>query len=269
MTLPLSIFVIACNEADRLPATLRAVQNLTDDLIVVDSGSTDATKDIAARFGARVFANPWPGYGPQKRFAEDRCRHPWLLNLDADEVVTPELAQEIRGLFEDGGPAADGYEVRIAEIFPGEGKPHRFAYALHPVRLYQRDKGRYADNPVHDRVVFDGSVKIKRLRGLVHHFSVRSLGEQAAKLNAYSDQQVETLEKENRRLASFRILTEFPLAFLKAYFGRRHFLRGLYGVASAMNIAYFRWLRVAKHLERRRLANQKDLTNQKDLGIHE
>src|SRR3954462_15727335 len=95
--LPLSVFIIAQDEADRIGDAIRAVRDLTDDLVVVDSGSSDGTQAVAAALGARVIHNPGPGYGPQKRFAEDQCRHPWLLNLDADEVVPPHLNNEIRG----------------------------------------------------------------------------------------------------------------------------------------------------------------------------
>src|SRR5918998_2158533 len=112
--LPVSVFIIAKNEADRIGDTIRAVRDLTDDLIVVDSGSTDGTQAVAETLGARVIHNAWPGYGPQKRFAEELCRHPWLLNLDADEVVPPDLAAEIRGLFMDGEPGRQAYRIRIA-----------------------------------------------------------------------------------------------------------------------------------------------------------
>jgi glycosyltransferase involved in cell wall biosynthesis len=251
--LPLSIFIIAFNEADRIGATIRAVRDLTDDLIVVDSGSTDGTREVAGELGARVIVNEWPGYGPQKRFAEDQCRHAWLLNLDADEVVPPDLAREISGLFAGQGPQADGYEIRIAEIFPGEKAPHPWGYTLAPVRLYRRDRGRYVDSTVHDRVHFERKPRIVRLKGIIHHFSVRSLGDQIAKLNSYSEQQADDLDLRGKTLNEWRVLTEFPLAFIKAYIGRRHFVRGLYGVSTAMNFAYFRWLRVSKHIERRRV----------------
>ena len=115
---PLSIFIIARDEADRIARTIEAVRALSDDIVLVDSGSTDGTQTIAERLGARVVFNPWPGYGPQKRFAEELCRHDWLLNLDADEVVPPELAAEIAALFAGAGPGADAYKLRIAEIFP-------------------------------------------------------------------------------------------------------------------------------------------------------
>lgn len=246
---PFSIFVIARNEVDRLGDTLRAVRDLTDDLVVVDSGSTDGTQDLARSLGARVIHRDWEGYGPQKRFAEECCRHDWLLNLDADEVVPPNLSAEIRALFEPGPPAADAYTMRIAEMFPGEAKPHPWAYALAPVRLYTRAKGRYSASPVHDRVDLSAGARIGALAGIVHHFSVRSLGDQIDKLNKYSDQQAADLMARGVPASILRLFVEFPANFLKAYIGRRHFVRGVYGFLTAMNYAFSRHLRLAKHYE--------------------
>lgn len=248
---PLSIFIIARDEADRIGRTIEAVRGLSDDIVVVDSGSTDGTQDVAAGLGARVIFNQWPGYGQQKRFAEEQCRHDWLLNLDADEVVPPDLVAEIAALFAAGAPAADAYKMRIAEIFPGEGAPHRFAYALAPVRLYRKSKGRYSPSPVHDRVDLSPGARVAKLKGTVHHYSVRSLGEQMDKLNGYSDAQADDLDSRGATLSVFRLVAEFPANFLKAYIGRRHALRGVYGFMTAMNYAFYRYLRVAKHWERR------------------
>jgi glycosyltransferase involved in cell wall biosynthesis len=248
---PLSIFIIARDEADRIARTIEAVRSLSDDIILVDSGSTDGTREIAAALGVRVIFNEWPGYGQQKRFAEEQCRHDWMLNLDADEVVPPDLAAEIEALFAQGAPPADAYKMRIAEIFPGEGAPHRFAYALAPVRLYRKSKGRYSPSPVHDRVDLAPDARVARLKGTVHHYSVRSLGEQMDKLNGYSDAQADDLDTRGATLSVFRLVAEFPANFLKAYIGRRHALRGVYGFMTAMNYAFYRYLRVAKHWERR------------------
>ena len=247
---PLSIFIIAQNEADRIGRTIEAARALSDDIVVVDSGSTDGTQALAESLGARVIFNSWPGYGQQKRFAEEQCRHDWLLNLDADEVLPPDLVTEIAALFT-RGPAADAYKIRIAEIFPGEKAPHRFAYALAPVRLYRKSWGRYSLSPVHDRVDLQPGTKVGRLKGTVHHFSVRSLGEQMEKLNAYSDAQADDLDARGETLSAFRLVAEFPANFFKAYIGRRHALRGVYGFMTAMNYAFYRYLRVAKHWERR------------------
>lgn len=249
--LPLSVFIIAHNESDRIGATIRAVRDLTDDLVVVDSGSTDGTQALAASLGARVIHNDWPGYGPQKRFAEEECRHEWLLNVDADEVVPADLAASIRAVFSAGEPAHPAYRVAIAEIFPGESGPHPWAYRLTPVRLYRKDRGRYSPSPVHDRVELDPDAGVGRLPGLVHHFSVRSLGDQLDKLNRYSDQQADDLDARGIMIPTWRVFVELPGNFLKAYLGRRHFVRGAYGFLTAMNYAISRHLRVAKHYERR------------------
>ncbi|MDX3805995.1 MAG: glycosyltransferase family 2 protein [Bosea sp. (in: a-proteobacteria)] len=243
---PLSIFIIAQNEYDRIGHTIAAARSLSDDIVVVDSGSTDGTQGVAEALGARVIFNPWPGYGQQKRFAEEQCRHDWLLNLDADEVLPADLVAEIATLFQAGAPAADAYKMRIAEIFPGEKAPHRFAYTLSPVRLYRKSKGRYSPSPVHDRVDLSPGTKVGKLKGTIHHFSVRSLGEQMDKLNAYSDAQADDLDARGATVSAFRLVAEFP-----ANFGRRHALRGLYGFMTAMNYAFYRYLRAAKHWERR------------------
>lgn len=255
----LSVFLIVRNEADRLPRTLAAIAGLSDDVVVVDSGSSDATCEVARSAGARVIFNAWPGYGQQKRFAEDQCRNPWLLNIDADEVIPPDMVEEIRAALS-GPDLADAYETRIAEIFPSEDTPHRIAYALAPVRLYRRDKGRYSASPVHDRVDLVQGARVARLRGTIHHFSVRSIGDQIAKLNSYTDQQVSDLAARGKKIAGWRLFLEFPAAFLKAYIIRRHFVRGTYGFVTAMNFAFYRWLRVAKDFERRMLDKQRDKT---------
>jgi glycosyltransferase involved in cell wall biosynthesis len=248
---PLSIFIIARDEADRIGRTISAVRELSDDIIVVDSGSTDGTQAVAEGLGARVIFNAWPGYGQQKRFAEEQCRYNWMLNIDADEVMPPDLAAEIAALFSRGEPVADAYRLRIAELFPGESAPHRFAYALAPVRLYRRDRGRYSPSPVHDRVDLLPGARVARLKGTIHHYSVRSLGEQMAKLNAYSDAQADDLDQRGETISVFRMVAEFPANFIKAYIGRRHALRGIYGFMTAMNFAFYRYLRAAKHWERR------------------
>ena len=257
-SIPLSIFIITKNEADRLGRTLGALRDLGAELLVVDSGSTDGTEAVAEGFGARVIRHDFAGYGPQKRFAEEQCTHDWLLNLDADEVVPPKLAAEIAALFKNGEPRADAYTVPIAEVFPGESVPHTFAYTLKPVRLYRRSKGRYVNSIVHDRVALLPGAIVGALQVPIHHFSIRSIGDQIDKLNAYTDQQVRDLAEGGKSVPDWRLFVEFPAAFLKAYLLRRHILRGRYGFITAMNFAFYRWLRIAKDVERRRIQKKKD-----------
>ena len=250
--LPLSCFIIAKNEVDRVGHAIHSVRDWVDEVIVIDSGSTDGTQAFSRSLGAEVIENEWAGYGLQKRFGEERCRNTWVLNIDADEEVTPELAREIQALFARGEPAADGYEIAIVDLFPGESKPGRFAYSVAPVRLYRLDRGRYSDSTVHDRVVFEHGAKIVRLKGRLLHRSIRSLGEELAKLMRYTDMQADDFIARGRRLPRVRIFTEFPLAFLKAWIGRRLILRGTFGFLAAMNYAIFRHVRVAKIYDRMR-----------------
>lgn len=256
--LPISIFIITKNEAGRLGDTIRAVQGLSDDLVVVDSGSTDGTQALAESLGARVISQPWTGYGPQKRFAEDQCRYEWVLNIDADEIVSPELLREIRVIFAESHARADAYTVRIAEVFPGEKMPHRLAYKLVPVRLYRRSCGRYSASPVHDRVEMIPGAVVLPLKGIIRHHSVLSLGAQIDKLNSYSDAQAADLIARGVKLSRLRLFLEFPAAFTKAYIGRRHFLRGAYGFLTAVNYGIARHLRVAKYYERNYVLTAQD-----------
>ena len=135
------------------------------------------------------------------------------------------------------------------------------AYTLWPVRLYRKDYGRYSPSLVHDRVDLEAKARVGRLKGVVHHRSVRSLSDQLIKLNRYSDQQAVDLEIRGVSIPTWRIYFEFPAAFIKAYIGRRHILRGTYGFLTAMNYAISRHLRLAKHYEKKRLKALKDATS--------
>jgi glycosyltransferase involved in cell wall biosynthesis len=248
---PLSIFIIAKNEVDRIGRVIEAVKALSDDIIVIDSGSTDGTQILCESLGVRVIFNAWQGYGLQKRFGEDQCRYDWMLNIDADEVVDADMAKAIVAVLSEPDLAPAAFSTKIVEMFPGETKPHPWAFALSPVRFYHKSIGRYSASPVHDRVDLVAGAQKRTLAGVIEHHSIRSLGHELIKLNHYADMQADDLDAKGRKLSRWRLVLEFPLAFLKAYVLRRHFVRGLYGFMTAMNYAYFRYLRGAKHWERR------------------
>ncbi|MEM5581132.1 glycosyltransferase family 2 protein [Roseibium sp. AS2] len=245
--LPLSVFIIARDEADRIARPIESVIGWVDEVIVIDSGSNDDTVAVAERLGARVIPNDWPGYGPQKRFGEDQCRNDWLLNLDADEEVTPELADEIRTVFAEGSHArADGWRIMIRDMYAHETAPAPWAYGYHQIRLYDRRKGRFSSSTVHDTVRPEPGARIADLSGIMAHRSIRSLDFQVGKYNRYSGMQVADMRARGRRLPKFRLLSEFPVSFLKAYVVRRYWKYGWWGFILAMNYAHARFLRVAK-----------------------
>uniref|UniRef100_UPI003BA8AFE2 glycosyltransferase family 2 protein n=1 Tax=Stappia sp. TaxID=1870903 RepID=UPI003BA8AFE2 len=247
----ISVFIIARDEADRIGAAIDSVSTFADEVIVIDSGSRDETCAVAEARGARVLYNPWPGYGPQKRFGENACANDWLFNLDADEAVTPELAAEIVKL-RDSGRMTDCafWQVAIRDVFAHESRPAPWAYGYIQIRLYDRRAGRFSESSVHDTVRPPKDARLARLKGAMSHRSIRSVAFQVEKMNRYSTMQADDLEQRGRRLARWRIPGEFPLAFLKAYVLRRYALYGWWGLVIATNYAYSRFLRVAKAYER-------------------
>lgn len=247
MTNLISAFLIAKDEEDRVQAAIESAKMVADEIILIDSGSSDRTCEIARELGAKVIFNAWKGYGLQKRFGEDQCQHAWLLNLDADERLSPELVSEIRTL--ELGKNADGYRLLIRDRFPFEAKPKSWAYTYDPVRLYNRRSGRYSDHYVHDRVTMKPGAKVTGLKGLVYHDSMLSISQTIAKTNRYSSFQAETMHNEGRRLNRFRLIFEFPIAFFKSFFVRRYYRYGRWGLVLAINYAYGRFTRLAKCYE--------------------
>ncbi len=246
--LPLSCFIIAKNEEQRIARTIKSVLDLVDEVIVIDSGSTDKTIEICRALGARVMHNDWSGFGPQKRFGEDQCHHDWVLNLDADEVPTPELCTEIRTLFHQGTPPEVCYSIYLPTVYPGAQKPRLFADYHNYIRLYDRTKVRFSDSPVHD-TVRPGNQQIGQLNAPAYHHCYRSLSHMIDKYNFYTDLQAKTLKKRNPLTLKLRLLTEFPFGFFKFYILRRHFTGGHRGVTRALAGAAFRHFRIAKMLE--------------------
>lgn len=246
--LPISCYIIAQNEGDRIGTTIKSVRDLVDEVIVVDGGSTDDTVAVCASLGAQVIANKWPGYGFQKRFAEDRCKHHWLLNLDADEEMTPAIIAEITQLFAKGEPAEAGFIFQIKDLLPGEQKLAWLAHTDLRIRLYNRNKGRVEASPSYDPVIIEQG-EVKTLKSPVMHRSFRSLSHMLAKINSYSDVQVKALEKRGLSFPYVRLFIEYPIAFLKAYILRAYALRGWRGFIYAIIYAHGRFVRVAKYIE--------------------
>lgn len=255
--LPLSAFIIARNEADRISRPIRSVIDWVDEVIVIDSGSTDDTIAVAEKLGARIVHKDWQGYGPQKRCGEDQCRNDWLLNLDADEEVTEDLATEIRAKFSDNSYRdADGWRIMIRDMYAHETEPAPWAYGYNQIRLYDRRKGRFSDSNVHDTVRPVDGATIANLSGIMAHRSIRSLDFQVGKYNRYSGMQVEDMRTRGRKLPRSRLLTEFPVSFFKAYFVRKYRKYGWWGFILSMNYAHARFLRVAKAYEAELLAGK-------------
>lgn len=238
--------IISMNEADRIGRTIESAQLVADEIVVIDSGSTDDTVTIAERLGAKVIFNAWPGFGPQKRLAEDRASHDWILNLDADEVLSEELISEIIEWKNCSKPIFYGYKFKQITVYPKDSKPRFLADYHHYIRLYDRRKMRFANSLVHDAVE-PGEQDIGVFKGDCLHYSWRSLEHLARKLDSYTSLQAKEIRKPAWQL-KLRRPFEYPILFFRYYVIRCHFTGGLYGLKSAHTIARGRAARIKKFL---------------------
>lgn len=252
--LPISVFIIARDEADRIPYTLQSVQGWVDEIIVVDSGSEDETVSVSESAGAKVLFRHWDGYGPQKVYAESKCKNDWILNLDADEAVSPELKQELIELFSTpDAPEAAAYHIPIKLMSRFQRKPSKFAPSNNPIRLYQKTYAGFKDSAVHDSVVLkDDSQHVGYLKHCYYHRCFRSYTHAVEKINRYSTMQAHDIVERGKHYSTFRLIMEPYGAFFKAYFLRRYWLLGVDGFVESVIYAFARLLRLAKVRELRK-----------------
>lgn len=243
---PLSLFVITLDEEANIGRCLDSAKGLAAEMVVVDSGSTDRTCEIAEARGARVVRTHWRGYGPQKRFAEDQCAHDLVLNLDADEILSPALREEISGLL--GNETAPFYRVARYQTDLKTGKTFWSWRPARIVRLYDRRAGRFSEAPVHEGVV-TGEAPVRMLSGPLLHVMPDSLASIVAKYNHYTDLSAEQGKRRPLAVLLFRFVFEPVYVFLKLYLTRGLILYGLRGFGLAVMFSFFRWLRIAKMLE--------------------
>ncbi|MCH2547926.1 MAG: glycosyltransferase family 2 protein [Alphaproteobacteria bacterium] len=244
--LPISVFIIAKNEADRIPYTIKSVVDWVDEVHVIDSGSEDDTMQISTELGAKAVYNPWPGYGPQKNFGESLCRNKWLINLDADEEITPELRDQIRALFAQSEPPLKAYSF-TRKLMHFIEKSGTYGHTDHPIRLYHSDCAGFKDSTVHDSVTWKGEKQhVGLLSGLLLHRCFRSYKHMVDKINFYSTMQSEDMFRRGRRPSSLRLVIEPFFSFFKALFIRGYILRGVTGFVESILYAFARTLRLAK-----------------------
>jgi glycosyltransferase involved in cell wall biosynthesis len=227
----LSACIITYNEADRIVACLRSL-SFCDELLVVDSHSSDATRALAAALGARVIERDWPGYRSQKQFAVDSARHDWVLCLDADERLTEQLRDEIQQLRAAGFPGAAGWSVpRITDYF-GRFLRHGNAYPDRLVRLFDRRCGGWSGDEIHENTRISG--RIGRLQGHLEHFSYRSLSDHLNRMQRYADLMAQALYARGRRCGLTPVLLNPQWRFVRGYLLRLGFLDGWRGLVFAL-----------------------------------
>ena len=239
---PLSACIVAMNEADRIGDCIASL-DFCDEILVVDSHSSDETREVAAAAGARVVERDWPGHVAQKEFAIREARHDWVLCIDADERVSPALRDQITALQSAGFPEHAGWRCPRRSYYLGAWIEHGWTPDWQ-LRLFDRQRGRWAGSDPHDRVDLDGS------RGdlnppLLHH-PYRSLGEHLVTIDRYTTTMAEGLHARGRRAHLWQLFTRPMGRFLRFYLLKRGFLMGGRGLLLALLAAHYVGLKYAK-----------------------
>lgn len=241
----ISVTIIVWNEEERLRAGLESVA-WADEIIVVDAESTDKTVQVAREFTDKIWVRPWPGFATQKNFALEQATGEWILSLDADERVTPELGERIRRLVRSETPA-DGYSLPRRNVFWGAWVRHGGLYPDYQLRLFRRGAGHFVDSAVHESVTVKGRVETVA-EPLLHH-SYRGLDDFVTRSNRYSTLAAAELIKRGAR-PGLADLALRPLGrFVSMYVVRRGFLDGWRGFVLAVLYANYVFLRTAKAWE--------------------
>jgi glycosyltransferase involved in cell wall biosynthesis len=241
-----SVVVISFNEEKRIGPCLDCL-SWAEEIVVVDSGSSDATREIARRYTDKVFNIPWKGFGPQKQTAVELATHDVVLNVDCDERVTPELAEEIGAILSGPGMAA-AYTVPRRTFLGGKEIRHCGWYPDRTTRLFDRTRARFSADLVHERVEVSGETV--PLKGHLLHYSFSGIGEMIPKINQYSDLSARQMFERGRRCGIADLTVRPAFAFFKTYLLRLGFLDGVEGVVISATTS---WLAFAKYAKLREL----------------
>lgn len=249
--LPLAIAIISHNEEANLRRCLASAADLAREIVIVDSGSTDGTRAVAAEYGARFQHQTWVGYADQKNFCNELCTAPWILALDCDEELSPELHASIRRFFESGNDQRfDAAWMARRVWFMGRWIRHGDWYPDRKVRLFRRDRGHWQghdSSQVHERMVVDGPHAT--LNGDLLHYSFRDIRHYLTKHVNYSDVLVEHEQAGGKPWSLLDALFRPWWRFVRAYFIRRGFLDGFPGFWIATATAFFTFIRYSRKYE--------------------
>jgi glycosyltransferase involved in cell wall biosynthesis len=239
----ISVVLITCNEADRLEPALKSVEGIADEIVIVDSQSTDETAQIAQKFTNRFFLREWTNYSDQKNFANSQASFPWILSLDADERLSPALRQEILDLKREG-TSASAFSMPRQAFYLGRWIRHSGWFPDRKIRLFRKDAARWEGEFVHESLEVEGDVR--RLKGVLQHFTYRDLSDHVRRVDTYAGLGAQRLYSEQKK-CRWHHLAVLPLfGFLRAYVWKAGFLDGAAGFIIAVMQGHGIFLRYAK-----------------------
>ena len=240
--------VIIFNEEHNVRAALESLA-WADEIMVVDSESTDHTVEIARRFTDRVFVRPWPGYSAQKNFAAKQAANDWIFSLDADERVSDELKREIEHIKQGAEPTASAFEMPRSTFYLGRWIKHSGWRPDYKRRLYHRNRARWRGDYVHETLETDGDVE--RLTGNILHYTVRGTSEHHLRMDRYTTLAAEEAHTRGESASLLTLLLSPTLVFVRSYVLKLGFLDGVPGLAIARFAAHYDFLKKLKLWEMR------------------
>lgn len=240
----LSVVVITYNEEKNLSRCLSSVKEVADEIVIVDSASTDSTVGIARSFGARVIDHPFEGYGQQKNFATAQASHDWILSLDADEELTPQLIASIKAIKND--PQHNVYRIPRITNYCGKWIKHCGWYPDHQVRLYNRTKGRWIEKKVHEHWALRNTGSMGTVKGDLLHYSFSSISQHLKKIEKYTELAAQAAVEQGKTATIVKIIASSGWHFFSSFFLRLGFLDGFYGLVICRLSAYEAFVKYSK-----------------------
>lgn len=247
----ISAALITFNEESNIARTLEKL-TWCDEIVVIDSNSTDKTKEICASFGAKVYSKEFNGYGEQKRFLVEKCSFDWVLSVDADEVLTDELINEIQTEFSKQKLTYKAYLLNRKHVYLGKVFKYGYLKNTPILRLFNKNYANFSDKKVHETVEYKG--KKGRFKNVFYHYTASTVEQINYKKNRYATLVSEEYFKKRKRVNLLILLFKYPLAFIKEYFIRGNILNGYEGYVWSTYIAEYSVLKYLKLRERNKNA---------------
>ncbi len=222
----ISAVIIACNEEKIIRQCIESILPITNDIIIVDSGSTDNTVSIAESARARVFHMPWEGYGANKNFGNSKAKHDWILSIDADEILDQNLIRDIKNLAKDPNTI---YKIKSLVNYNGKWIHHCGWYPAWKLRFFHKSKAKWNLDPVHEALIYSSDVSLKELNGQLLHYSYSSIEDHKIKSTKYGKLKAESWLRNGKSISILKRLLGSSFKFLRTYILKLGFLDGREG----------------------------------------
>lgn len=242
----ITLVIITLNEEINLARCLEAAQSVADEIVIVDSFSTDGTEAIALSYGARFIQRSWMGFAQTKNFANGLATHDWILSLDADEVLDEVMCRHIHQIKEQPKPDHQAYELRRLPNYCGHWIRHSGWNPDRKIRLFNRNTARWVGEYVHETLQVDAGMSVGRLDGICYHYTFRTIQEHVATINRYSELAKDDLKRRGKKATLFHLIVKPWAEFMRSYVLKGGFRDGYQGLIVSVMNAYDKFIRYAK-----------------------